>query len=111
MTKIEYGSGPWVKQKMNCSNTDSITKWIDVHLKGRYFVGTKLVVDESNQMVGKIAIGFENQKELSYFVLVSYYVAIKDIFKYSVLFLDVWKKLNLILLVELSQAIVLKRIN
>ena len=63
----EFFETVYIDQRYNLQ--DSIIKWIDLHLKGRYFVGTKLVVDDSNQMVGKIAIGFENQKELSYFVL------------------------------------------
>ena len=28
MTKLEYGSPQWVKQKMNGANTSSITKWL-----------------------------------------------------------------------------------
>lgn len=48
---------------------ESLSRWILDHLKGRYYVGRTLVVDNSNQVVTCIQIGFEDPKELSYFNL------------------------------------------
>ena len=47
---------------------DSITRWIDTNLKGRYFVTPRTVVKDGT-MQTKLTVGFENQKELSYFML------------------------------------------
>jgi hypothetical protein len=48
---------------------DSVAKWIDCNLKGRYYVDQNYVVSENRQMEIKITVGFENKKELSYFML------------------------------------------
>ena len=42
----------------------SINNWIYTHLKGRYYVGICLTVEGT-----KIKVGFEEKKELSYFML------------------------------------------
>ena len=48
----------------------SIDKWISEHLKGRYFVGKTVAVEESTRDMSEILkIGFEDPKELSYFTL------------------------------------------
>lgn len=47
---------------------ESISKWITNNLKGRYFVGARNIFDGST-IVNKVTVGFENQKELSYFML------------------------------------------
>ena len=49
---------------------DSISKWIKENLKGRYYTGKALtIVDDDNQVVVAIKVGFEEAKELSYFTL------------------------------------------
>jgi hypothetical protein len=49
---------------------DSLIKWIDTNLKGRYYVDQNYVIDKNSSHVEtKITVGFENKKELSYFML------------------------------------------
>lgn len=48
---------------------DSITKWIQDHLKGRFYVGKTLEVDHNNNVSSMLKIGFEDGKELSLFTL------------------------------------------
>lgn len=47
----------------------NIEKWIKSKLKGRYFLGNVSDVDKSNKLKVFTIIGFEDQKELTYFML------------------------------------------
>ena len=50
----------------------SIDTWIVSNLKGRYFIGTHMVVkseDDISKVTKVIRIGFEDKKELSFFTL------------------------------------------
>lgn len=47
---------------------DSIKEWIYDNLKYRFYIGESLVL-EDNQYKVKIKIGFEEPKELSFFLL------------------------------------------
>lgn len=48
---------------------DTITKWIDNNLKGRYYCSRAKIINAENQFIQTIKIGFEDPKELSYFTL------------------------------------------
>jgi hypothetical protein len=49
---------------------ESLNKWIRQHLKGRYFVGKAVEVStKSNQIETVMKVGFEDGKELAYFML------------------------------------------
>mgnify|MGYP003642506342 CR=1 FL=1 len=48
---------------------DSLSKWIEDNLKGRYYLGKTLSIDNNNQTIVALKIGFEEAKELSYFTL------------------------------------------
>jgi|TARA_B100001094_G_C18105565_1_gene758160 hypothetical protein len=50
---------------------DSIRKWIKANLKGRFYIGRTLVLsDNQNRAYNQtIKIGFEQHRELSYFML------------------------------------------
>ena len=57
-----------VVQPMLYNLEDSVTRWIKTHLKGRYFVGKGVAIQDTGiDTVYKI--GFENPKEASYFML------------------------------------------
>lgn len=47
----------------------TISRWISENLKGRFFVGKGLNINQSNKPVESLKIGFEDPKELSYFTL------------------------------------------
>ena len=55
-----------VPMQYNLDN--SIDKWIEQHLKGRYFIGRSVHLVE-NSIDNVIRIGFEDTKEMSYFML------------------------------------------
>jgi len=50
---------------MTYNMTDALSNWIDKNLKGRYYLGQSL---DSNYK-STVKIGFEEPKELSYFML------------------------------------------
>ncbi len=58
-------------QKYNLEKT--ITKWIDDHLKGRFYVGKTITLKEDN-IIEALQVGFEQPKELSYFTLACPYL-------------------------------------
>jgi hypothetical protein len=49
---------------------DAIRRWILDHTKGRFHVGKSVsIIGESNSIESVIKIGFENPKDMSYFML------------------------------------------
>jgi hypothetical protein len=49
---------------------DSLNKWIQQHLKGRYFIGKCVdISSKTDHIETVIKIGFEDGKELAYFML------------------------------------------
>jgi hypothetical protein len=48
---------------------DAIRKWILKNLKSRFFIGKKIDLDKENTITSMINLGFEDPKELSYFML------------------------------------------
>ena len=55
-------------------NEELLEKWILENLKGRYYVGKHLAVDNQNRIRNFILVGFENPKELSLFNLSCPYI-------------------------------------
>jgi len=47
----------------------AIVEWIRDHLSGRFYLGENVSLDDTNNMKIVYTIGFENSKELSYFML------------------------------------------
>lgn len=53
--------------KYNLEKT--IIKWINKNCKGRFYVGKTVQLDKADKVSTQLKIGFENHKELSYFIL------------------------------------------
>jgi hypothetical protein len=47
----------------------SLIKWIERHLKNRFYVGKNVTLDENNKLTQVITVGFEESKDMSYFML------------------------------------------
>ena len=47
----------------------TLTKWISKNCKKRFYVGKKLTVNSKNEKGICISVGFEDNKEMSYFML------------------------------------------
>jgi hypothetical protein len=57
-----------VSQPLIYNLEDSVARWIEQNLKGRYYIG-KGVELKDNTIQTVLRIGFENPKEASYFML------------------------------------------
>ena len=47
----------------------SLSKWIQDNLRNRYYIGKGVTLDTDNKLNQVITIGFEETKEMSYFML------------------------------------------
>jgi hypothetical protein len=56
---------------------ESIERWIESHLKGRYYIGRTVDLVDNKIQGNLIKIGFEESKEMSYFMLACPYLKYK----------------------------------
>jgi hypothetical protein len=61
---FEYANIP-----LNYNMKDALERWVDFNLKSRFYLGKNVVLDNNNKMAYNVKIGFEDPKELSYFML------------------------------------------
>lgn len=59
----------YVVVPMRYNLEDAVSKWIEHNLRGRFYIGRTLSVNNLNKSEPYIKIGFEEPKELSYFNL------------------------------------------
>jgi hypothetical protein len=59
----------YITLKQNYNLEDAIRKWILKNLKSRFFIGKKIDLDKDNTITSMVNLGFEDPKELSYFML------------------------------------------
>ena len=55
--------------RYNPSLVKSIDSWIRKNLNNRYYVGQDVMLDHTNTIIYGIRIGFESEKELSFFTI------------------------------------------
>ena len=48
---------------------DSLDKWISNNLRNRYYIGREVTLDHDNKLNQVITVGFEETRDLSYFML------------------------------------------
>jgi len=48
---------------------DAVEKWIQTNLKGRYYISKDIDLDSNNTIINVVKVGFEESKELSFFML------------------------------------------
>jgi len=60
--------------KFNPSQAKSIDGWIRKNLNNRYYVGQSIALDNTNTIVYITRIGFEIEKELSFFTIACPYL-------------------------------------
>jgi hypothetical protein len=56
-------------EKYNPTLVKKIDEWIYSNLNGRYYVGQDIALDRTNTIVYVTKIGFEQEKEISFFLL------------------------------------------
>ena len=55
--------------KYNPSNIKQLDAWIKKNLNNRYYIGQGIALDNTNTIVYTTRIGFESEKELSFFTI------------------------------------------
>ena len=67
--KVPPGHFEYIILPMRYNLEDALIRWIEDHLKGRFYVGKTLAVISNKQIETCLKIGFEDPKEISYFTL------------------------------------------
>lgn len=47
----------------------TIVKWINQNLKNRFYIGKNVTINEENKLTQVLTIGFEETKDMSFFIL------------------------------------------
>ena len=77
LRRVEFAAPQFEYVTIKTSNLQiikKINKWIEANLNSRYYSGQKISLDQNNSIVYNAKIGFEDQKELSFFLLMCPYV-------------------------------------
>jgi hypothetical protein len=53
---------------------EGVEEWIKIKLKGRYCLGKRPIINKDGYLKSTYLVGFENQKELTYFMLACPYL-------------------------------------
>ena len=48
---------------------EALSTWIDSNLRNRYYIGRKITLDSDNKFNQVITVGFEENRDMSYFML------------------------------------------
>jgi hypothetical protein len=59
----------YVNLPMKYNLEESLVKWIKQNLKNRFYTGKNVSLDSDNKLVQVLTVGFEETKDLSYFML------------------------------------------
>ena len=59
----------YVNLPMKYNLEDSLIKWIKQNLKNRFYVGKNVSLDSDNKLAQVLTVGFEETKDMSYFML------------------------------------------
>lgn len=76
MRRVSYPSPhfEYFKLQSNQKNIKKIIEWVELNLNSRYYIGQGISLDNSNSIVYNTHIGFENEKELSFFLIACPYL-------------------------------------
>ena len=59
----------YVNLPMKYNLEESLVKWIKQHLKHRFYAGKNVTLNSDNKLTQVLTIGFEETKDMSYFML------------------------------------------
>jgi hypothetical protein len=64
----------YVNIPMKYNLEQSLINWIERNLKNRYYIGRNVSLDDNNKILQVITVGFEETKDMSYFMLACPYL-------------------------------------
>lgn len=67
--KVPPGYFEYILLPQRYNLQESITKWIYENLKGRFYIGKAIDLDNNEHISSMLKVGFEDTKEMSYFTL------------------------------------------
>jgi hypothetical protein len=59
----------YVNLPMKYNLEESLVKWIKQNLKHRFYTGKNVSLDSDNKLIQVLTVGFEETKDMSYFML------------------------------------------
>ena len=59
----------YVNLPMKYNLEDSLVKWVKHNLKNRFYIGKNVTLDSENKLTHVITVGFEETKDMSFFML------------------------------------------
>ena len=59
----------YVNLPMKYNLEDSLVKWVKHNLKNRFYIGKNVTLDDENELTHVITVGFEETKDMSFFML------------------------------------------
>ena len=59
----------YVNLPMKYNLENSLVKWINNNLKHRFYIGANVHLDDDNKLSQVLTVGFEEAKDMSYFML------------------------------------------
>ena len=59
----------YVNLPMKYNLEESLIKWIKQNLKNRFYAGKNVSLDSDNKLIQVLTVGFEETKDMSYFML------------------------------------------
>lgn len=59
----------YVNLPMTYNIEDSMVKWVKNNLKNRFYIGKNVTLDNNNKLIQVLTVGFEENKDMSYFML------------------------------------------
>lgn len=78
MRRVEYAS-PHFKyvtlEKYNFVLVKQLDRWIQLNLNHRYYIGQSISLDQNKVIIYTTRIGFESEKELSFFTIACPYLS------------------------------------
>lgn len=64
-------------EKYNPSLLQELDRWIRHNLNNRYYIGQDITLDQNNSFIYTTRIGFESEKELSFFMIACPYLQLR----------------------------------
>lgn len=77
MRRVDYACPHFEYFTINKPRTELlefINEWIIKHLNSRYYIGKGISLDSNNAITYNITVGFESEKELSFFTIACPYL-------------------------------------
>ncbi len=77
MRRVEFAAPHFkyiILEKNSVARMEALNLWIYENLNSRYYIGQSLSLDNTNTIIYTTKVGFESEKELSFFTIACPYI-------------------------------------